>query len=396
MSNELDKGDDNYVLLSLHAQCTLGFVKDMVTGKCYLKEYDDYCQLYESEGSGLRAICVSDFEDNKSLSCDFEDHSQHIGNPKQWEGVNRGEDELSYLDRYDEGEFPKATAIGNDMKKDLIIMIRHDLGEDQVSIYETEEITLTPEQLDDLVKGKKRSYNTYDEKHNRKFVNKMSWHSWIKATQWNVNCMKTAYIRDKASSGTGWRKSEDRVNIIEYTEFEEPTDVVVIVHHEGMTWPNKPSAIVGPSLDDDKRQTFSDVQRKKYVDAAAYRCHADESMWSELTITKEHVPESRKFRLPEGRRKLIIELFCGVTILTTMATAFGWATSQPTDVNIDKIEIPFPCGSRNSTYFNMELYAHIKELQAQTSAYAFPAVIEEEEVRSEPPWKRSWTAKRRT
>eukprot|EP00972_Heterocapsa_arctica_P053250 7840919-Heterocapsa_arctica.AAC.1 len=61
-----------------------------------------------------------------------------------------------------------------------------------------------------------------------------------------------------------------------------------------------------------------------------------------------------------------------------MATAFGWATIQPTDINIDKIEIPFPCGSKNSTYFNMELYAHIKELQAQTSAYAFQAVIEEE------------------
>eukprot|EP00972_Heterocapsa_arctica_P021195 3119661-Heterocapsa_arctica.AAC.1 len=63
MSNELDKGDDNYVLLSLHAQSTLGFVKDTVTGKCYLKEYDDYCQLYEVGGSGLRAICVSDFDD---------------------------------------------------------------------------------------------------------------------------------------------------------------------------------------------------------------------------------------------------------------------------------------------------------------------------------------------
>eukprot|EP00972_Heterocapsa_arctica_P096537 14243124-Heterocapsa_arctica.AAC.1 len=47
MSNELDTGDDKYMLLSLHAQCTLGFVKDTVTGKCYLKEYDDYCQLYE-------------------------------------------------------------------------------------------------------------------------------------------------------------------------------------------------------------------------------------------------------------------------------------------------------------------------------------------------------------
>eukprot|EP00972_Heterocapsa_arctica_P062864 9273626-Heterocapsa_arctica.AAC.1 len=36
-SNELDKGDDNYVLVSVRAQNTLGFVKDTVTGKCHLK-----------------------------------------------------------------------------------------------------------------------------------------------------------------------------------------------------------------------------------------------------------------------------------------------------------------------------------------------------------------------
>eukprot|EP00972_Heterocapsa_arctica_P105854 15594030-Heterocapsa_arctica.AAC.1 len=114
----------------------------------------------------------------------------------------------------------------------------------------------------------------------------MSWHTWIKATEWNVNCMKSAYIRDKASPRAGWRKSEDRVKIIEYKDFEEPTDIVVIVHHEGLALPSKPCVLVGPNLDDDKRHTFSDMQRKKYVDAAANRCHADESMWSELTITR--------------------------------------------------------------------------------------------------------------
>eukprot|EP00972_Heterocapsa_arctica_P070319 10387570-Heterocapsa_arctica.AAC.1 len=70
----------------------------------------------------------------------------------------------------------------------------------------------------------------------------MSWHTWIKATQWNVNCMKTAYIRDQASPGTGWRKYEDRGNITEFREFEEQTDIVVIVHHEGLTFPDKQSA----------------------------------------------------------------------------------------------------------------------------------------------------------
>ena len=59
-SNELDKSDDSYMLLSLQAQATLGLVKDTQDGTCYLKEYKDYEQLYEAAGSGLRAICISD------------------------------------------------------------------------------------------------------------------------------------------------------------------------------------------------------------------------------------------------------------------------------------------------------------------------------------------------
>ncbi len=50
------------MLLSLHAQATLGFVKDAAAGACYRKHYDDYCQLYEVRGSGLGVICISDFE----------------------------------------------------------------------------------------------------------------------------------------------------------------------------------------------------------------------------------------------------------------------------------------------------------------------------------------------
>ena len=56
------------MLLSLHAQATLGFVKDPAVGTCYLKHYDDYCQLYEVRGSWRRAICISDFEPSVSES----------------------------------------------------------------------------------------------------------------------------------------------------------------------------------------------------------------------------------------------------------------------------------------------------------------------------------------
>ena len=60
MSNELNL-QEHYMLLSLHAQSSLGFVKDTANATCYLREFDDTCQLYQVKGSGLRAICLSDF-----------------------------------------------------------------------------------------------------------------------------------------------------------------------------------------------------------------------------------------------------------------------------------------------------------------------------------------------
>eukprot|EP00975_Prorocentrum_lima_P057799 12120839-Prorocentrum_lima.AAC.1 len=50
------------MLLSLYAQSTLDFMKDVTSGQCYLTGYETYCQLYEVEGSGLRAVCISDFD----------------------------------------------------------------------------------------------------------------------------------------------------------------------------------------------------------------------------------------------------------------------------------------------------------------------------------------------
>ena len=42
-SNELEKNDEVYMLLSLRAQASLGFVKDVEARTCYLKEYEDHC-----------------------------------------------------------------------------------------------------------------------------------------------------------------------------------------------------------------------------------------------------------------------------------------------------------------------------------------------------------------
>ena len=60
-SNELDE-QECYMILSLHAQAMLVFAKDAAAGNWCLKHYDDYCQLCEVRGPGLRAICISDFE----------------------------------------------------------------------------------------------------------------------------------------------------------------------------------------------------------------------------------------------------------------------------------------------------------------------------------------------
>ena len=49
------------LLLSDQCQAKLGFVKDMREGKIYLKDYDDYIDVYRAERTGLKVICVSSF-----------------------------------------------------------------------------------------------------------------------------------------------------------------------------------------------------------------------------------------------------------------------------------------------------------------------------------------------
>ena len=64
LSHEIENpSNDLYMLLSLHAQASLGFVKDVAAGTVYLKHQDAYVQLYAVEGCDLRAVCISDFPD---------------------------------------------------------------------------------------------------------------------------------------------------------------------------------------------------------------------------------------------------------------------------------------------------------------------------------------------
>jgi hypothetical protein len=58
-SHELGTGDGP-LLLSLAAQATLGLVKNVRKGTCFVEDVGEHVMLYEVAGSGLRAICIND------------------------------------------------------------------------------------------------------------------------------------------------------------------------------------------------------------------------------------------------------------------------------------------------------------------------------------------------
>ena len=58
-SHELEHGE-NLMLLSLAAQGTMGLVKDVEAGTCFMKNEKVWVQLYTVAGSSLRAIVVFD------------------------------------------------------------------------------------------------------------------------------------------------------------------------------------------------------------------------------------------------------------------------------------------------------------------------------------------------
>ena len=59
------------LLLSDGSQARMGFVKDMRAGKIYLKDYDDYIDIYRAKGSGLRVVCISHFPEGAFNPADF-------------------------------------------------------------------------------------------------------------------------------------------------------------------------------------------------------------------------------------------------------------------------------------------------------------------------------------
>ena len=60
LSCELEHSD-NMCLLSQNAQSVLGIVRDQRDGTAFLKDYNQYVQLYRIKSNGLVAMCISDF-----------------------------------------------------------------------------------------------------------------------------------------------------------------------------------------------------------------------------------------------------------------------------------------------------------------------------------------------
>ena len=218
---------------------------------------------------------------------------------------------------------------------------------------------------------KKRSHSFYDGEGNRVFVKKQTYNTWVKHTQWNSECRKSAYAHQDGD----WRKCEDRVWITDFMEFEDQTPVIVIVHSDRLVMPtarNQSEIAVAnqPKVQGQKARPFSQKKRARYEGDAAYLCCADQAMWSclansELSIHSMKSPKNR------GCKTLLLELFCGALLLTMLASTAGWPVSQPTDIRLDGMDLlgkddrkrieeqidrddpfclilPFPCGPWNN------------------------------------------------
>eukprot|EP00973_Karenia_brevis_P026292 3626077-Karenia_brevis.AAC.1 len=59
---------DHPMLMSYKTQAFLGMVKDMRNGQVYLRDYNDFLDVYQDSNTGLRVINVSQFpKDSASL-----------------------------------------------------------------------------------------------------------------------------------------------------------------------------------------------------------------------------------------------------------------------------------------------------------------------------------------
>ena len=84
--------------------------------------------------------------------------------------------------------------------------------------------------------------------------------------------------------------------------------------------------------------TLNNGRLKDFDEETAFVAHADKTMWSNLKLIMP--------KLPRGCETLLLELFCGVLILTTLAATAGWTVSQPADVQLDGLDLLTPAGRR--------------------------------------------------
>ena len=259
-------------------------------------------------------------------------------------------------------------------RKDWLEESQNALNEDEVPSLEVAKYDITSAQLDQLIDANKRSYNLYDDAMNRIFVKKHTNSTWVKITQWNVNCLKTVYVK----FGSKWKLLGDRRPIDKWVWLDESRDCIVVVHHQQMVLPEdrvkKRAKAYLCEVMENNRKILSSKQRELVTKEVALVAQADHDMMRTL---------KNKPVLMRGCKTFILELFCGAMILSTLVQQAGLPISQPTDILLDganllnqqwrkqveeQIErddpfitvIPFPCGPWNSwTRFNASRFDHI-------------------------------------
>ena len=117
--------------------------------------------------------------------------------------------------------------------------------------------------LEDWFNKKKRSYDGYYDvewgvpKHY--FVKKQTNSSWVKLTEWNTGCMKTAFLR--ISPGF-WRIVENRHPVNRWQDTHgfdgnEKEDLIVIIDGESLKMPKDSAHPTHPRVDAESRRTWS-------------------------------------------------------------------------------------------------------------------------------------------
>ena len=356
-SNELTKGRTP-LLLSLAAQATLGLQKDVRAGSCYLKDYDDYVQLYEVKGSGLRAICISEVvatvaakeeatsgpikrelepkeecsnvtklarenrvlaQTGADLMAEFakepikqEEHEQRgVGETDvEFGGDSEHPDEDSDASSYAQAAEDSSKSYA-ERRNHLQSAPVEEPPEYRMIGSTGKHINYSNQFLNDLIEQKERSYTSYDEDGNRLHIKYFSKETSVKITQWNYDHFKTTWAWD--INDEKWYVLERDVDIQTVTVFSKDVYIHLVIATQ------KPTLVAMIAMLPDmtaNRGIMKSKQREYYMQNRQKIADADKHMWNIMKGIHFASQICRPRALGLGCGIFFFELFCGVAIFT--------------------------------------------------------------------------------